>query len=81
MAELYMLAPLFPGSSPMDQMAKICKILGVPSANDWQDGHILAQKIGYTFPNFAKQSLRAFIKDASPEALSLIEVLYTISPP
>ena len=31
MAELYTLRPLFPGSSEVDEIFKICKILGTPS--------------------------------------------------
>jgi serine/threonine protein kinase len=31
MAELYMLRPLFPGNSEIDQLYKICAVLGSPS--------------------------------------------------
>lgn len=31
MAELYTLRPLFPGSSEIDQIFKICSVLGTPS--------------------------------------------------
>jgi serine/threonine protein kinase len=31
MAELYMLAPLFDGKSEIDQIMKICQILGSPN--------------------------------------------------
>lgn len=31
MAELYTLRPLFPGSSEVDEIFKICKVLGTPS--------------------------------------------------
>lgn len=31
MAELYTLRPLFPGSSEIDQLFKICAVLGTPS--------------------------------------------------
>jgi hypothetical protein len=31
MAELYTLRPLFPGSSEIDEIFKICSILGTPS--------------------------------------------------
>jgi intestinal cell (MAK-like) kinase len=32
MAELYMLAPLFDGKSEIDQIMKICQVLGTPTA-------------------------------------------------
>lgn len=31
MAELYMLIPIFPGSSELDQLTKICNVLGTPT--------------------------------------------------
>ena len=31
MAELYRLRPLFPGSSEIDELYQICKVLGTPS--------------------------------------------------
>lgn len=46
MAELYMLRPLFPGSSEVDQLMKITTVLGTPNENDWAEGHRLAKKIG-----------------------------------
>lgn len=50
MAELYRNWPLFPGVSEMDQMTKICKILGTPVKKDWPDGYTMARRIGYKFP-------------------------------
>ena len=39
MAELYMFMPLFPGNSALDQMNKICEVLGTPSKLDWPEGY------------------------------------------
>ena len=33
MAEMYMLMPLFPGHSELDQINKICQVLGTPDSN------------------------------------------------
>jgi serine/threonine protein kinase len=44
MAEMYLLAPLFPGSSELDQMDKILKILGTPKPDQWREGYRLAAK-------------------------------------
>ena len=38
MAELYLLRPLFPGSSEADEIYKICSILGSPTAKTWNEG-------------------------------------------
>ena len=39
MAELYMLSPLFAGSSSMDQINKIIRIMGTPNQSDWPEGY------------------------------------------
>ncbi|KAL3108396.1 hypothetical protein niasHT_015318 [Heterodera trifolii] len=38
MAELYMLRPLFPGTSELDQIFKIVNILGTPRREEWPEG-------------------------------------------
>jgi serine/threonine protein kinase len=48
MAEMYMLMPLFPGSSELDQIKKIVQVLGTPE--DWTEGYTLAQNKGVTIP-------------------------------
>jgi serine/threonine protein kinase len=47
MAELYMLRPLFPGNSEVDQMYKVCAVLGSPSSGEWPEGYKLAAKINF----------------------------------
>ena len=39
MAELYLLRPLFPGNSEIDQMFKICSVLGTPTQLEWPEGY------------------------------------------
>jgi len=63
MAELVNLRPLFPGSDQVDQVARICEILGDPSdeygidhtastigGGAWPKGDRLAQAVGFQFP-------------------------------
>lgn len=50
MAELYIGRPLFPGTSELDQMFKICSVLGTPSQGDWPEGYRLADDINFKFP-------------------------------
>ena len=45
MAELYLLAPLFPGSNDLDQLAKIIKVLGTPENSEWPEGYKLAKAL------------------------------------
>ncbi|CAH8629466.1 unnamed protein product [Heterobilharzia americana] len=50
MAELYTFRPLFPGSSEIDMVFKICSVLGTPSKTDWPEGHQLAAAMNFKFP-------------------------------
>jgi male germ cell-associated kinase len=63
MAELVDLRPLFPGSDEMDQVLKVCAVLGDPSdeygldprgkpigGGQWDRGHRLARRVGCPFP-------------------------------
>ena len=44
MGELYLQQPLFPGSSELDQIDKILRILGTPIKENWREGYKLADK-------------------------------------
>jgi len=44
MAELFMLFPLFPGKSELDQMEKLCEVLGTPSRAEWPDAYRLSER-------------------------------------
>ena len=45
MAELYTLAPLFPGTNDLDQLSKIVKVLGTPDSSEWPEGYQLAKAL------------------------------------
>ncbi|KAI7865130.1 kinase-like domain-containing protein, partial [Spinellus fusiger] len=58
-AEMLTLRPLFPGQSEIDQLYRICELLGSPYDNacgqvtegeEWVEGVKLAHKIGFIFP-------------------------------
>ncbi|MBW0507818.1 hypothetical protein O181_047533 [Austropuccinia psidii MF-1] len=64
MVETVTLKPLFPGNSEMDQVHRICEIMGDPKHNyglddkgrlrgggQWIDGVELAKAVGFTFPD------------------------------
>ena len=38
MAELYTFRPLFPGNSEIDEIFKICSVLGTPDKREWPEG-------------------------------------------
>jgi protein kinase len=78
MAELFILRPLFPGTSEADQLFKICTILGTPT--NWSEGHKLALKIGYRFPNVCPVPLQKILGDIPSTAIDLIQQMLRFEP-
>ena len=80
MCEMYLQRPLFPGTSEMDQLFKICAVLGTPSVQQWPEGHKLANTMNVKFPQISPTPLSQLMPTASPEALKLIEALLQFDP-
>lgn len=72
MAELYTLRPLFPGHSEVDEIFKICQVLGTLKKADWPEGYDLAASMNFRFPKCVPTSLRSLIPNASEEAVTLM---------
>ncbi|XP_064016960.1 serine/threonine-protein kinase MAK isoform X3 [Pogoniulus pusillus] len=72
MAELYTLRPLFPGTSEVDEIFKICQVLGTPKKSDWPEGYHLASAMNFRFPQCVPISLKTLIPNASSEAIQLM---------
>ncbi|XP_033110074.1 serine/threonine-protein kinase MAK-like [Anneissia japonica] len=72
MAELYTLRPLFPGSSEVDEIFKVCSVLGTPKKMDWPEGFQLANQMNFKFPQCVPTPFKSLIGNASPEALNLL---------
>ncbi|KAG8571763.1 hypothetical protein GDO81_011773 [Engystomops pustulosus] len=72
MAELYTLRPLFPGTSEVDEIFKICQVLGTPKKSDWSEGYQLAAAMNFRFPQCVPINLKTLIPNASEEALTLM---------
>ncbi|XP_071347447.1 serine/threonine-protein kinase MAK-like isoform X2 [Trachinotus anak] len=72
MAELYTLRPLFPGNSEVDEIFKICQVLGTLKKSDWPEGYNLAMSMNFRFPKCVPTSLRSLIPNASYEAITLM---------
>ncbi|XP_070701796.1 serine/threonine-protein kinase MAK-like [Pempheris klunzingeri] len=73
MAELYTLRPLFPGNSEVDEIFKICQVLGTLKRSDWAEGYNLATSMNFRFPKCVPTSLRSLIPNASNEAIALMK--------
>lgn len=80
MAELYLLRPLFPGSSEADELYKICSVIGTPKQSDWQEGYRLAHTIGFRFPQFVPTPIDTIIRHASSEASQMMANLMSWDP-
>mmetsp|Transcript_157957 Transcript_157957/g.278863 ORF Transcript_157957/g.278863 Transcript_157957/m.278863 type:complete len:491 (-) Transcript_157957:50-1522(-) len=72
MAELFTFRPLFPGSSESDQLFKICSVVGTPSSAQWQEGHKLAARINFKFPQFVATDLQTLVPQADSQAIELM---------
>ncbi|XP_051929533.1 serine/threonine-protein kinase MAK-like isoform X1 [Hippocampus zosterae] len=73
MAELYTLRPLFPGNSEVDEIFKICQVLGTLKKADWPEGHNLASSMNFRFPKCVPTCLSSLIPNASDEAITLMK--------
>ncbi|KAM7370049.1 hypothetical protein PAMP_011334 [Pampus punctatissimus] len=72
MAELYTLRPLFPGNSEVDEIFKICQVLGTVKKSDWPEGYHLASAMNFRFPQCVPTHLKTLIPNASNEAIALM---------
>ncbi|WOL19515.1 cyclin-dependent kinase F-4-like isoform X4 [Canna indica] len=80
MAELFTLRPLFPGSSEVDEIFKICNVIGSPNKNTWEEGLHLADIMKYQFPQCCAAQLKELIPSASEDAVNLITTLCSWDP-
>uniref|UniRef100_A0A5S6R3I2 non-specific serine/threonine protein kinase n=1 Tax=Trichuris muris TaxID=70415 RepID=A0A5S6R3I2_TRIMR len=80
MAELYLMRPLFPGSSEIDEIFKICAILGTPSREEWPKGYQLAAAMNFRFPQCTPVPLETLILGASHDVIALLQQLLSWNP-
>ncbi|KAJ4307174.1 Serine/threonine protein kinase [Collariella sp. IMI 366227] len=70
--EVATLKPLFPGGNEVDQVWRVCEIMGSPGhwadraglplgGGEWREGTRLAGKLGFSFPKMAPHSLDSFL--------------------
>jgi meiosis induction protein kinase IME2/SME1 len=80
--EVATLKPLFPGSNEVDQVWRVCEIMGSPGnwynksggrvgGGDWKEGTRLAGKLGFSFPKMAPHSMDTILQSPQwPASLS-----------
>jgi meiosis induction protein kinase IME2/SME1 len=80
--EVATLKPLFPGGNEVDQVWRVCEIMGSPGSwynksgvrvggGEWREGTRLAGKLGFSFPKMAPHSMDTILQAPQwPPALS-----------
>ncbi|KAF2869905.1 meiosis induction protein kinase-like protein [Massariosphaeria phaeospora] len=71
--EIATLKPLFPGGNEVDQVWRVCEVMGSPGSwvnkygqrvggGEWKDGVRLAQKLGFSFPKMTPHTLDTILQ-------------------
>lgn len=80
--EVATLKPLFPGGNEVDQVWRVCEIMGSPGnwynkagirvgGGDWREGTRLAGKLGFSFPKMAPHAMETILQTPQwPPALA-----------
>ncbi|KYK58468.1 serine/threonine-protein kinase MAK [Drechmeria coniospora] len=80
--EIATLKPLFPGGNEVDQVWRVCEIMGSPGnwynkaglrvgGGDWREGTRLAGKLGFSFPKMAPHAMDTILQAPQwPSSLS-----------
>ena len=79
-AELYMLRPLFPGSSESDMIKRVCEIMGSPNQQIWPEGMKQAALLGIRLPTHPKIPLQKLMPRANEDAIDLMDKTMDWSP-
>ncbi|KAF5446429.1 hypothetical protein F2P56_032057 [Juglans regia] len=81
LAELFTLSPIFPGKSEMDQLCKICHILGAPDFTIFPEGTNTSRLLSiFSCEEISPANLSDIIPSASSEAIDLILQLCSWNP-
>jgi len=73
--------PMFPGTSTMDQLARITQLSGMPSKEDIQGiASPFAQTMMESIPRVKGQDLGTVYPKASPEAIDMMKKLLAFNP-
>ncbi|GMH25829.1 hypothetical protein Nepgr_027672 [Nepenthes gracilis] len=80
LAELYTSWPIFPGESEIDQLYKICCVLGAPDWTTFPEAKNISQLINISYSGLMPANLSEMIPNASFEAIDLIRRLCSWDP-
>lgn len=79
-SELYTLRPMFPGRSEIDQIFKICQVLGTPDTTVWPESKYLASVVQFNFPNIVPLDLESLMPSCSKAAIELLGLMLKWDP-
>ncbi|CAF4199323.1 unnamed protein product, partial [Adineta steineri] len=71
--------PLFPGSSEIDEMFKICAVMGTPNRDEWAEGYMLATKLSFRWPQCARTDFKKIIHSSNSDAQCLKHSYFKVS--
>ncbi|CAN1269446.1 Serine/threonine-protein kinase MHK [Linum perenne] len=80
LAELFTLSPIFPGESEIDQLYKICCVLGSPDWSTFPEATNIPRLMNVSHSEITPANLADIIPNASSEALDLIVQLCSWDP-
>ncbi|XP_065875965.1 serine/threonine-protein kinase MHK isoform X2 [Euphorbia lathyris] len=80
LAELFTLSPIFPGESEIDQLYKICCVLGSPDWNTFPGATNVSRLMNICYSEILPANLSYIIPNASFEAIDLIMRLCSWDP-
>ncbi|KAK6937851.1 Protein kinase domain [Dillenia turbinata] len=80
LAELFTLNPIFPGESEIDQLYKICCVLGSPDWTAFPEAVNVSRLIDLTYSEMLPANISDLIPSASLEAVDLITQLCSWDP-
>lgn len=79
-AELINKAPLFPGTTEIEQITKIFKLLGTPNEKIWPGYEKLMSTKSFTFGNYKYNNIRSRFPYLTENGLDLMSKLLTYDP-
>ncbi|KAK9726610.1 hypothetical protein RND81_05G226800 [Saponaria officinalis] len=80
LAELFTSCPIFPGESEIDQLYKICSVLGAPDYNAFPEAKNITQLINISYSEILPANLSEIVPNARWEAIDLISRLCSWDP-
>lgn len=80
LAELMLLAPLFPGKNDIDQMFKVFQIMGSPNTETWPGVRSLPDYGKVNFPDMAPVDLQLVIPHAHKDDVRFLKLLLQLNP-